>query len=209
MDGLSVLPLAITMMMGPQILSAIILAASEKAIAVSLAFLAGVLAATLAGTAAALGLASLLGGAVDLGNSSDNGSVGRIVQYLLVALLLLAAVHNWRTRETARPPRWLDRLMTASPRDALTLGLLVILLMPSDIMIMLTVGIHLEQSGSSFAEALPFVALTLAVAAVPLATRVLARRHTEALPRYRDWARTHSWLINIIVCLLFVVLILF
>jgi hypothetical protein len=207
MDGLEILPLAITMMLGPQILSAIILATSPKALRASLAFLAGVAAGTLAGTAIALVLAGLLGGAVDLGDTSDNGSAGKIAQYVLVAMLLLAALRSWQTRETAKPPHWLDRLMSAGPRTALVTGLLVILLMPSDLLVMLTVGVHLEQSGSGFVTALPFVGLTVAVAALPLLARLLARHRTAALPGYRDWARDHSWLINIIVCLLFVVLI--
>jgi hypothetical protein len=43
----------------------------------------------------------------------------------------------------------------------------VILLMPSDIIIMLTVATNLEQTGSSFAEALPFIGLTVLVAVLP------------------------------------------
>ncbi|HEX5568377.1 MAG TPA: GAP family protein [Streptomyces sp.] len=209
MDSLQILPLAITMMAGPQILSAIVLVTAPKAVRVSLAFLAGVAVAATVGTALARGLAALLGNAVELGASSDNGSAGQIIQYVLVGLLVLAALRNWRDRATVEPPKWLGTLMTAGPRKAFTVGLLVILLMPSDILVMLTVGVHLEQSGSNFTAALPFIALTLLVAALPLLALVLFHRRAEtAMPAFRDWAKTHSWLINIIVCLIFIALIL-
>lgn len=209
MDGLQILPLAITMMAGPQILSAIVLVTTPGAVRVSLAFLVGVAVATTVGTAAARGLAALLGNTAELGAPADTGSVGRIVQYALVGLLLLAALRNWRNRATVRPPRWMGTLMTAEPRKALTVGVLVILLMPSDILVMLTVGVHLEQGDAGPAAALPFVALTVTVAALPLLARLAFHRRAEAaMPRVRDWATTHSWLINIIVCLVFTVLIL-
>ncbi|GAA2429437.1 GAP family protein [Streptomyces macrosporus] len=209
MDGLRILPLAITMMAGPQILSAIILVTTPRAVRTSLAFLVGVAVAVTVGTAAARGVAALLGTAVDLGASGDEGSAGRIVQYVLVGLLVLAALRNWRRRATVQPPKWLGALMTAGPRRAFTVGLLIILLMPSDVLVMLTVGVHLEQGDADLVAALPFIALTVLIAALPLLARLVFRRRAEAaMPRFRDWATTHSWLINIIVCLIFVALLL-
>lgn len=209
MDGLRILPLAITMMAGPQIMSAVIFVTAQRAVRVSLAFLAAVALATTAGVAIMLGVASAVGSGVKLGDSSDNNSVGAIIQYVLVALLAAAAAKNWFQRKTAEPPKWLGALMSAGPKKAFTVGLLVIALMPSDLMIMLTVGVHLEQSGAAFSEALPFIGLTVLVAAAPLLVRVLfAKRAEAAMPRVRDWMNTHSWLVNIMVCALFIVLIL-
>ncbi|WP_390479774.1 GAP family protein, partial [Frankia casuarinae] len=91
MDGLQILPLAITMMIGPQIMSAIIFVTTPRAGRVSLGFLAGVAAATAAGVAVMMGLAALLDSAVDLGSSRSNGSAGQIIQYVLVGLLAVAA----------------------------------------------------------------------------------------------------------------------
>ncbi|MFH8368428.1 GAP family protein [Streptomyces sp. NPDC018031] len=209
MDGLNILPLAVTMMVGPQIMSAVIFVTAPHAVRVSLGFLAGVACATLAGVAVMFGIATLLGSAVDTGDPSDNGSVGHIIQYVLVALLVIAALKNWFGRATAEPPKWLATLMTASPRKAFTVGLLVISLMPSDLMVMLTVGVNLEQSGAGYAAALPFVGLTVLVAALPLfLLLLLGSRADTVMPRVRDWMNTHSWLVNIIACLIFVVLIL-
>jgi threonine/homoserine/homoserine lactone efflux protein len=145
---------------------------------------------------------------LDLGDPSDAGSSGAVVQYVLIALLVLAAVKNYVGRETVEPPKWLGRLQQAGPRQAFTTGLLVILLMPSDVIILLTVGTNLAQSDASFSEALPFIGATVLVAALPLLAYVLFhRRAVTAMPKVRDWMNANAWAVNIIVCVIFIVLI--
>jgi hypothetical protein len=205
---LPILPLAITMMAGPQIISAIILVTTPRAVRVSLAFLCGVAVAVTAGVLVMLGVGELLGNAVDLGSESDGGSAGNIIKYVLIGLLALAALKNWRGRATAEPPKWLGTLMAAGTRRAFTIGLMVIGLMPSDLVIMLTVGVHLRQNDAGLVEALPFIALTVLMAALPLLARLLLRHRAEtAMPRVRDWINGHSWLVNIAVYLFFIVII--
>jgi hypothetical protein len=207
--NLQIPPLAVTMMMGPQIMSAIILVTAERAIRVSLAFLLGVAVAAAVGVALNRGIFALVGGGVSLGEPSDRGSAGTIIQIVLVALLLAKALKSYLGRETAEPPKWLGGLMEATPRKALVTGLLVILLMPSDIVVMLTVGANLEQNDAGLVAALPFIGLTVLIAALPLlALLLLHRRANRIMPRIREWMNTHSWLINIITCLVFIVLIL-
>jgi threonine/homoserine/homoserine lactone efflux protein len=204
--NLQILPLAITMMAGPQIMSAIIFVTAEKAVPVSLAFLVGVAIATTLGVA----IVYLLGKALDLdlGDPSNSGSAGAIIQYALIALLVLAAVKNYVRRETVEPPKWLGKLQQAGPRQSFVTGLLVILLMPSDIVIMLTVGTNLNQSNSAFSEALPFIGATVLVAALPLLGFLLFhRRAVTAMPKVRDWMNNNSWAVNIIVCVIFIILI--
>jgi hypothetical protein len=204
--NLQIVPLAITMMAGPQIMSAIIFVTAEKAVPVSLAFVVGVAIATTLGVA----IVYLLGKALDpdLGDPSDSGSAGAIIQFALIALLVLAAVKNYVRRETVEPPKWLGKLQLAGPRQAFSTGLLVILLMPSDIVIMLTVGTNLHHSNSAFSEALPFIGATVLVAALPLLGFLLFhRRAVTAMPKVRDWMNNNSWAVNIIVCVIFIVLI--
>jgi threonine/homoserine/homoserine lactone efflux protein len=161
------------------------------------------------GVAIALALASLLDNSLSLGDSSDNGSTGHIIQYLLVGLLVAFAVKNYVRRETVEPPRWLGTLMSADWQRALMTGLLVILVMPSDIIIMLTVGMNLVQNNAGLLAALPFIAATVLVAALPLLLYLLFyRRAQQLMPKVRDWMNTHSWLVNIIVCGVFIALIL-
>jgi hypothetical protein len=202
-----ILPLAITMMAGPQIMSAIIFVTSERAVKTSLAFVTGVLVATTIGVALLLGLHSLLD--LSLGDPSDNGSTGHVIQYVLIALLVAAAIKNYVRRETVEPPKWLGKLQQAGPQQALKTGLLVILVMPSDLIVMVTVATNLTHNGNGFVEAVPFILLTALVAALPLLGYLLFhRRAVTAMPKLRDWMNTSAWLVNIIVCAIFIVLIL-
>jgi Sap, sulfolipid-1-addressing protein len=204
-----ILPLAITMMAGPQIMSAIIFVTSDRAVPVSLAFVSGVAIAVAVGVAIATGLASLLGSGISLGDDSETSSTGTIIQIALVALLVAGAIKNYVGRETVEPPKWLGKLQTADAKLAFRTGLLVIIIMPSDVIIMLTVGLNLEHSGSSLSAALPFVAATVLIAALPLiGYLIFHRRARMAMPKVRDWMNANSWLVNIIVCGIFIVLIL-
>ncbi|WP_055556637.1 GAP family protein [Streptomyces sp. NBRC 110028] len=206
---LQILPLAVTMMAGPQIVAAVILVTTARPVRVSVAFLLGVAVATAVGVAVTRGIFALLGEAVSPGRASDRGSAATIVQLVLVGLLVLIAVRNLVRRESAEPPKWLGSLMEAGPARALTTGLMVILLMPSDIMVLLTVGANLEQHRAALTAALPFIGATVLIAALPLLIYLVFRqRARSAMPRLREWLNTHSWVVNIAACLLFIVLIL-
>ena len=204
------LPLAITMMAGPQIISSIIFVTSEKGpVKVSLAYVCAVAVAATTGILIAFGLAHLLGNAVDLNNDSGESTLGKVIEIALVGLLIVFAVKSYLGRATAEPPKWLGALQDAGPRRAFTLGITLILVMPSDVVIMLTTGFHLVGNGLSFVSALPLIALTTLIAALPLLGFVLFHKHAErVMPKVRDWMNSHSWLINIFVAVLFVILIL-
>lgn len=207
--SLEILPLAVTMMIGPQIISAVILVTSPRPVANSLAFVAGVVLAAVLGVEIAHGLAALLGEGVSLGDSDDTSSTGTILQLVLVAGLALLALKSYLGRETAEPPKWLGTLTDATPGTALRTGLLVILLMPSDIVVMLTVGVNLEQQDAGLVDALPFLGATALIAASPLLVYLLlGHRAAEAMPRLRKWLLTHSWLVSIAAYAVFIALIL-
>jgi hypothetical protein len=204
-----ILPLAITMMAGPQIMSAIIFVTSKDAVKLSLSFIAGVAIGVTLGVVVARGIASLLGSSTSLGDSSDSGSAGTIIQIGLVLLLIAAAIRNYVKRVTIEPPKWLGALQEANARRAFFLGLLLLTIFPSDAIVLLTVGANLEHQGLSVIDALPFIGLTILIAALPFLSYLLFhRRAITAMPKLRDWMNTNSWLVNIIVCGIFIVLIL-
>ena len=208
--NLDILPLAITMMAGPQIMSAIIFVTTPKPVKVSVSFIAAVAIAVTVGVLITRTLAALLGNIVSLGDPSNAGSLGHIIHYLLVGLLVALAVKNYVNRETIEPPRWLGTLMTADWKTALKTGLLLILLFPSDVIVQLTVGVNLEHNDLGLVAALPFIAATTLIAALPLLLYLLFHRRAQRLmPQVREWMNTHSWLVNIIACVIFIVLILF
>ena len=208
--NLAILPLAITMLAGPQIMSAIIFVTNPKPLKLSASFLAGVAIAVTVGVTITYIFASLLANSISLGDPSNKGSSGHIIQYLLVGLLVFLAIKNYVRRETIEPPRWLGTLQNAKPRTAFTTGLLLLSVFPSDFVILVTVGVNLAQNNASLLAALPFIAATVFIAALPVLFYLLFHRRAQrAMPKVRDWMNTHSWLVNIIAYVIFIVLILF
>jgi threonine/homoserine/homoserine lactone efflux protein len=207
--NLAIIPLAITMNAGPQIMSALIFITASKPLKLSAAFLAGVVIAVTVGVTITYTLATALGNSISLGDSSDSGSLGNIIQYLLVGLLIFLSIKSYVRRETSEPPRWLGALQNAKPRTAFTTGLLLLSVFPSDFVVLLTVGMNLAQNNASLLAAVPFVAATIFIAALPLLFYlVFHRRAQRAMPKVRDWMNANSWLVNIIVYVIFILLIL-
>jgi threonine/homoserine/homoserine lactone efflux protein len=101
-------------------------------------------------------------------------------------------------------------LQNADPTRAFLTGLLLVWVMPSDLVIMLTVGVNLAHNGAGLLAALPFIAATVLVAALPMLAYLLFHRRAQRLmPKVRDWMNANSWLVNIIARGAFIVLILF
>src|SRR5918994_763396 len=207
--SLAVLPLAITMNAGPQIMSALIFVTASKPIKLSAYFLTGVVIAVTVGVTVTFGLATAFGNSISLGDSSDSGSGGNIIQYLLVGLLVVLSLRSYLTRATSEPPRWLGTMQNATPRTAFLAGLLLLSIFPSDFVVLMTVGVNLAQHSAPLLAALPFIAATILLAALPALAYLLFRRRAKvAMPKVRDWMNSHSWLVNIIVYVVFIVLIL-
>src|SRR5215212_10007578 len=184
--NLPILPLAITMNAGPQIMSAIIFVTAAKPLKLSAYFLAGVVIAVTVGLTITYTLATLL-----------------------VGLLVFVSIKNYVGRKTIEPPRWLGTLQNAGPRTAFTTGLLLLSVFPSDFVILVTAGVNLVQNNASLLAAVPFIAATVFIAALPVLSYLLFhRRAQQVMPKVRDWMNTHSWLVNIIVYVVFIVLIL-
>src|SRR5215207_4730817 len=207
--SLAVIPLAITMNAGPQIMSAIIFVTANKPLKLSAYFLTGVVIAVTVGVTITYTLADLLGNSVSLGDSSDSGSLGNIIQYLLVGLLIILSIKSYVNRETSEPPRWLGALQNANPKTAFTTGLLLLSVFPSDFVILVTVGINLAQQNASLLGAVPSIVATILIAALPVLSYLLFRHRAKwAMPKVRNWMNKNSWLVNIIVYVIFIVLIL-
>jgi Sap, sulfolipid-1-addressing protein len=207
--SLSVIPLAITMNAGPQIMSAIIFVTASKPLKLSAYFMAGVVIAVTVGVTITYTLASALGNSVSLGDPSDSGSLGNIIQYLFVGLLIFLSIKSYVNRETSEPPRWLGAMQNANPKTAFTTGLLLLSVFPSDFVILVTVGVNLAQNDASLLAAVPFMAATVFIAALPALSYLLFRhRAKRVMPKVRDWMNKNSWLVNIIVYVIFIVLIL-
>jgi hypothetical protein len=207
--SLAILPLAITMNAGPQIMSALIFITASKPLKLSGAFLAGVVIAVSVGLTITYTIARVLGNSISLGDPSDASSIGNIIQYVLVALLIFLSIKNYVRRESIEPPRWLGALQNAKPKTAFTTGLLLLSVFPSDLVILITVGMNLAQNDASLVAGLPFVLATIIIAALPVLFYLLFHRRAQRMmPKVRDWMNANSWLVNIIVYVIFILLIL-
>jgi hypothetical protein len=199
---LTVLPLALVMVAGPQIISSVFLATSENWKKNSTAFLAGVLlTVTFFVTVAYFVVKSLQSSASD----TDEKSSGQAITVVILVLLLVAAVYVFRGRKNAEPPQWMGKLQRATPKFSFTLGLLLLGVFPTDIITSMTVGSYLARGGDPWYYCLPFVLLTLFLEALPLLlVLVIGQRAVDFLPKVRDWMNANSWIVSEAVIALFI-----
>jgi len=187
------------MVMGPQILTAIFLVTSKEPVKNSLALIVGVVAA------ACLSVAIWYGLVAALGINPDEGGGPTTLDYIVAGLLALLAIHVWMGRGTAEVPKWMSALQEAEPRRALSLGFLLILLMPTDIIAVISCVNFLHDHHDNALKAWPLIATTTFFMALPfICYGLLGRRAREAMPGIREWLTTHAWLVNLIVIVYFI-----
>jgi hypothetical protein len=198
MSLLSVLPLAVVMVAGPQFLSAIFLATSEEWRRNSAAYLVG----------AGISISLVVTAAYFLATGSRSaGASNTTLTWVVVGLLVVAAVNVYRTRETAEPPAWMGKLTGANPRFAFRLGFLLLGFFPTDIITSVAVGAALSNQGAPLVDAAGFVVVTLLLLGLPALTVVaLGERGERFLPRARDWMTDNAWLVNEFVIGVFILL---
>jgi hypothetical protein len=198
MNFLTLLPLAFVMIAGPQILSAVFLATSANWAKNSALYVFGAsLSITLTVTAAYY----LLNGVSDEGASND------ALYVAVLALLIVAAVHTFLGRKTAKPPKWMGTLQTASGKLSFKLGFLLLGIFPTDILTSVAVGTYLAAHGDPWIHALPFIGLTLLLVATPaLMVVALGHRAQTILPKVRDWMNDNSWVVNEVVIGFFILI---
>ncbi len=196
---LQVLPLALIMVMGPQILTAIFLVTSREPVKNSIAMLAGVL---LAGSISVLIWFKLYD---VLGINPPSGSGPSTADYVVAGLLALLAVHTFLGRGEATVPKWMSALQEAKPLRAFELGFVLILLMPTDIVAVISTVHWLHNGHDHLLRAWPVVAVAFALMALPItAYLLLGRRAREAMPGIRDWLTANAWLVNLVVIVYFI-----
>lgn len=193
------LPLAFVMIAGPQILSAIFLATTERWKANSAAFVAG--------AAISVTVLTSIGFFVSDGASND-GASHTSIDVVIIVLLVAAAVHKFMTRKTSEPPAWMGKLENAKPKGAFKLGFLLLGLFPGDIFTAIAVGGYAYSHGEAWWQILGFVGLTLLLLALPALFILTFGKKAEAvMPKVRDWMNDNSWVISEIVLGLFIVLV--
>jgi Sap, sulfolipid-1-addressing protein len=187
------------MVMGPQILTAIFLVTSREPVKNSVAMLIGVV------VAASLSLLIWFGIVKAIGIDPKDGGGPTTADWIVAGLLALAAIHTFLGRGNASVPKWMTALQEAEPRRAFTLAFLLILLMPTDIVAVISTANWLHDQHENVLRGWPLVAATTLLMALPiLGYLLLGRRAREAMPGIRDWLTTNAWLVNIIVIVYFI-----
>lgn len=205
--NLQILPLAITMMAGPQIMLSILLTTTKDVIKLSLAYIIAILTATTLGLIVTRTFFKLVGTQINF--QSSGGQNGRILQFLFVGLLVYLSIKSYLNRSTTKPPKWMESIQNSTPKQIFKTGLMLILLMPTDIIVMLTVGLNLHTNNLSVLAALPFIVLTILIAAAPFLIYLLFRKKAEIImPKVRDWMTNNAWVVNVAVYILFIYLLL-
>src|SRR5262245_6661865 len=165
----------------------------------SLAFLAGVAIATTIGVT----IFYLFGG---IGGHKSGGKdwLDWVIIGVLVALALLVFL---KRNEQKDPPKWMGKLEHAEPGFAARMGLLLYLLMPTDILTMAAVGATLARDDEPLWHGVGFLVATLLIAGIPLIVLLLLGRRAETLlPEVRRWMTDNSWIVNEAVILFFLAL---
>jgi hypothetical protein len=187
------------MVMGPQILTSIFLVTSKEPVKNSIAMIIGVV------LAASLSLLIWYGLSSALGISPPSGSGPSTADYVVAGLLAVVGIHTFLGRGTASVPKWMTALQEAEPKRAFTLAFLLILLMPTDIVAVISTTRWLHDNHLSVGHGWPLVAATTLLMALPfLAYLLLGHRARDAMPRIRNWLTSNAWLVNIIVIVYFI-----
>jgi hypothetical protein len=196
---LQILPLALIMVMGPQILTAIFLVTSGEPVRNSGAMLVGVV------IAASLSLLIWFGLYDVLNIKLPSGSGPSTADYVVAGLLALAGIHTFLGRGNASVPKWMTALQQAEPKRAFGLAFLLILLMPTDIVAVISTVHWLHNNHDNVLHGWPVVAASTLLMALPiLGYLLLGRRARNAMPGIRDWLTTNAWLVNLIVIVYFI-----
>jgi hypothetical protein len=187
------------MVMGPQILTAIFLVTSREPVKNSIAMVIGVV------LAACISLAIWFGIVKAVGIDPKEGGGPTTADWIVAGLLALAAIHTFLGRGTASVPKWMTALQEAEPKRAFTLAFLLILLMPTDIVAVISTANWLHDNDKDLLHGWPLIAATTLLMALPfLAYLLLGHRARNAMPRIRDWLTSNAWLVNIVVIVYFI-----
>jgi hypothetical protein len=193
---LKLLPMAFVMIAGPQILSAIFLATSENWRRNTAAYIAG----------AALSITLIVTVAFLAGiGVSEAGASNDAVYLVILALLVAAALRTFLKRRESKPPKWMGRLQTATPKLSFRLGFLLLGVFPTDILTSVAVGSYLSTHGDPWWHLLPFLGLTLVFLGLPaILVLALGPRAQTLLPKVRDWMNANSWVVTEVVIVFFI-----
>ena len=205
---IAVLPLALTMNLGPQIITNITLLTTKNPVKKLLCYLASALISSTAITMVAFLLFDLMNTTPKV--SGNPSTAQRIADLVFIALLVFLMVRTFRGRKKKEEPRWLSTIEDASPKRVFVIALMLFSFMPTDLVAMITVAGYLARNKLHFYSVFPFIALTMILASLPLIFYLLFRKRAQrVMPRVQHWLDANAWVVNEVVLVFFICMILF
>ena len=203
MNGLSIIPLAITVILGPQITVSILLLTEQKPVQKSIVYILGITFGIICLTFLTYTIIS------NYHFNAPNPAYQRDIKVASTILLVYLMLKNFLQRKKlTQKPKWMQSLQHASLKSIFLMGLGLVLFMPADIGVAVSVGAILVAKSETLIQAIPlFCAVTFFIS-IPLGIYLLlGQRGPKLMEKVNHWINNNGWVINQIVYTMFVYLI--
>ncbi|MDW5290596.1 GAP family protein [Formosa sp. PL04] len=198
------IPLSLTIMLGPQILVAMLLITRKDAVQSSLIYIFSVVASL-------IGMTYLYSYLISITHFHKIAITGKpVIKYILVAVLVFVLIRTIKNRKKiTQKPKWMTNVLTCSLKKVALIGFALIALMPADIAVEFTIGNLINVNHSTILSAVPFFIAVLVLASTPLFIyKILGNKGPGIMEKTNVWLNTHGYLINVFVLSLYIFLIL-
>ncbi len=205
MLGTPILPLALTVMLGPQMLVAILLLLRKNPIKSSLVYLLSVVTTLILSTT----LANYILLNLNLHHQSHSKGIDYL-RYVIIILLLFSIIKNFLNRKKlTETPKWLRDIKTIPLTKVFTTGVMLIAFMPADVATIFTVGGLIIHNNGTILSAIPFFSLVALITSLPLLIYLsMGKSGYQNMEKANKWLNSHGWVINILIYSIFIYLIL-
>jgi threonine/homoserine/homoserine lactone efflux protein len=125
--------------------------------------------------------------------------VAAVINMVVGVLLVVLALRQWRVRpsrgESVQLPKWMAEVDSMTPTKALVLGLLLSAVIPKNLLLALSAGVIVSETGLSVGEASVVIVLFTVIATSTVAVPVVA--HLVAPARmHGPFQRLRVWLVE-------------
>jgi threonine/homoserine/homoserine lactone efflux protein len=204
----SLIPLAIAVTISPvPIIAEILLLFTRKPVANATSYLVGFV----VGVAAVLAILVAIASTANLAARSGPSTVAGILQLVLGALLLVAALRQFRSRpgagETASMPKWMQSIAEFVPGRSLIVGIALGALNPKNLAVAVAAAVSIATASLSTGQAAVAITIYTLIAALgvaaPLAvTFSMGSKSQTILDGWKNWLSQHN---NVVMSVLFLI----
>lgn len=204
MTEATIIPLSLTIMLGPQILVAMLLITRKDAIKSSLIYIISLLSSL-------IGIIYFYYKIIGITNFHKISIAEKpIIKYILVAILFFVLIITIKNRKKiTASPKWMTDVLTSSLKKIAIIGFMLIAIMPADVAIEFTIGNLIHTNNSDFSSIIPFFIAVLIIASTPLLVFLsLGKNGPAKMEKTNVWLNTHGYVINVVVLSLYIFLLL-